>query len=304
MAHDPSGTASSSSWWASLVSGDKTSNASSSNGSSGGILPVTPPSSTCPATDTSCASAEPVASLEEAAKYAQTPQFSDQPIPLATHRQVSSIPRVGATNDQADEATKCPASSSTTATIPHHQYGSSDKSNWVYPSEQQLYNAMRKKGYDNVPAQSIPIVLQIHNTVNEQTWQQIQDYYLPTTVRRQSTMTINGDNEDDQDLTLVRFQGRPRDLTPKAWFYTNVLGYPPPFDRHDWYVRTKQNPNNEQRFVIDYYMTDGPQNVPRTIIDARPALDDPYSAYLRVRQTLQDIFPGITKWYYSTSTRK
>jgi len=195
-------------------------------------------------------------SLEEAARHAQSPQ-ADQRIPLGTDRQVSSIPRGSGEN-------------------PHHQQA--DCSNWVYPSEQQLYNAMRKKGWQNVPEDSIPVVLQIHNNINERTWRQIQSW------------------EGTKSLNLAKFEGRPRDMTPKAFFLSKLVRmYDPPFDRHDWYVEHGQN---LQRYVIDYYYLPParPDMPPVPYIDARPALDDPRGLYLRGSRFLQNAFPGITNY--------
>ena len=201
-----------------------------------------------------CQSSSP-ASLEEAARYAQTPQ-KDQRIPLGTKRVVSSIPR-----------------GKQEANSPHHQH--SDHSNWIYPSEQQLFNAMRKKGWSNVPEESIPTVLQIHNTINERTWRQIQDW------------------EGNKNLVLSRFEGRPKDLSPKAFLFSSISRlYDPPFDRHDWYV---DNTSTVQRYVIDYYYLppNDPQLPPTPYVDARPALDHPRALYLRGRRLLQSCFPGI-----------
>ena len=158
------------------------------------------------------------ASLEEAAKHAQTPQ-PDQQFPLNTDRQVSSIPRAAV------------------AAQPHHQHDDA-AAHWVYPSEQQLYNAMRRKGWQNIPEESIPVVLQIHNGINEGTWGKIIDW------------------EGSPDVRLVRFQGRPRDMTPKAFIMSKVLGLNTiPFDRHDWFVENPHTaPGQLQRYVIDYYM--------------------------------------------------
>lgn len=219
----------------------------------------------------SSSSVPPVASLEEAARHAQTPQ-PDQTVRLATHRQVSGIPRGGSAGDSNMES------------LPHHQQGyENDKSKkWVYPSEQQLYNAMRRKGWSNIPEESIPVVLQIHNGINERTWQQIQDW--------------EGGN---QDLQLARFQGRPRDITPKAFFYSRILGlYDPPFDRHDWYVKGDDN-SREQRYVIDYYYLppSDPNLPPIPYVDARPALDHPRVVWLQSRRFFQNAFPGITMYY-------
>ena len=63
-------------------------------------------------------------------------------------------------------------------------------------------------------------MLNIHNLVNEKGWSQIRQWEL-----------IRGcDNPK-----LVRFMGRPNDLSPKARFLI-FLGYSRPFDRHDWIV--------------------------------------------------------------------
>ncbi len=44
-----------------------------------------------------------------------------------------------------------------------------------YPSEQQFYNAMRKKGWDpNV--EDTPATVAVHNTINEHTWKEVLKY--------------------------------------------------------------------------------------------------------------------------------
>jgi len=206
------------------------------------------------------------ASLEEAAKHAQTPQ-PDQTVPLSTARQISGIPR-------------------SDTTVPHHQQGSPTEQLWVYPSEQQMYNAMRRKGWHNVPEESIPTVLQIHNHINERTWRQIQEW------------------EGRNDLQLPRFMGRPNDLTPKAFLLSKVLGlYDPPFDRHDWYVQHPGDDGLVHRYVIDYYYLPSPDpNLPPIpYVDARPALDHPRALYLHTRRFLQQAFPGITAFLSNTN---
>mmetsp|Transcript_10331 Transcript_10331/g.28522 ORF Transcript_10331/g.28522 Transcript_10331/m.28522 type:complete len:284 (-) Transcript_10331:2066-2917(-) len=233
-----------------------------------------------------CSTPPSYASIEEASKHAQTPH-PDQVIPLDTEREISSIPR-----DVAAAAKKAP----------HHQHDESD-SHWVYPSEQQFYNAMRRKGWDNVPEDSIPLVLQIHNAVNEGTWQKIMKW------------------EGTDQIRLVRFEGRPRDLSPLAFFYSKILRmYPAPFDRHDWYVgQSSSGAGNDenssvptQRYVIDYYMFDqsDPDLPPLTHIDVRPALDGPRGFLMRGQQLLKEAFPGISGYLkrmqeqQSTETRQ
>lgn len=204
------------------------------------------------------------ASLEEAARHAQSPH-PDQKIPLSTTRQVSSIMR--GTNDD----------------LPRHQteYSNSEEENkWVYPSEQQFYNAMRRKGWSNVPEDSIPTVLQIHNHINERTWRKIREW------------------EGSDELLLARFLGRPNDISPKAFLFSKVLRlYDPPFDRHDWYVQ-HANSQEQYRYVIDYYYLPNrdPSMPPIPYVDARPALDHPRALWMQGKQFLKSAFPGITTY--------
>lgn len=44
---------------------------------------------------------------------------------------------------------------------------------WMYPSEQQFFNAMRRKGY-NPKESDMRSVVAIHNAVNERTWAEVQ----------------------------------------------------------------------------------------------------------------------------------
>eukprot|EP00980_Cylindrotheca_fusiformis_P005680 scaffold1184_cov132-Cylindrotheca_fusiformis.AAC.101 len=196
-------------------------------------------------------------SLEEAAKHAQTPH-PGQRLPLSVHRSQSSIPR-GASEDS-----------------PHHQQGAEESGTWVYPSEQQVFNAMKRKGWESVEEESIPSFLQIHNSVNERSWKQLCEW------------------ESNDDIKLVRFQGRPNKLTPKAWIWSNLLFQERPFDRHDWYV--DNGVEHEKRYVLDYYMTESTvTGLPRVDIDVRPALDSPSAFLERAQRLAQDMFPGITK---------
>jgi cytochrome c heme-lyase len=245
------------SWWGS--------NAASSAASSTGT--GTASASSCPVVKEDA----PPASLEEAANHAQTP-LPDQSWPLRTDRQVSSIPRGDV-----------PA-----GTGPHHQPTATSTARWVYPSEQQLYNAMRKKGWSNIPEDSISAVLHIHNNINEGTWRKIQDWEGPETT-----------------LKLAKFQGRPGTLTPKAFLLTKVLRiYEEPFDRHDWYVENVAT-GKQQRYVIDYYSPTAaqaaavaPTNKTEVAeVDVRPALDDGRAVFMRGQRVMQDVFPGLAAYY-------
>ena len=281
---------SSSNWWKRFSSSSLTSSPPISSSPSKTAFEPSQTSSTCPVSNESKGIP---ASFEEAARYAQTPQ-PDQTIFLALERQVSSIPRgSGTLNDE-------------TVKVPDHQLMDSKSDTdpkWVYPSEQQMYNAMRKKGWTNIPEESIPVVLQIHNHINERTWNQILEW--ENVNPSSSTTTTTASN-----VQLVRFQGRPNDMSPKAYIFSSLLGlYDPPFDRHDWYVQNNNSNTNTnsssssqtgriQRYVIDYYYLPSrhPDMPPIPYIDARPALDHPYALYLHARRFVQLSFPGITAY--------
>jgi cytochrome c heme-lyase len=75
-----------------------------------------------------------------------------QTVPLETNRVVSSIP-------MADE--------------------SGESKNWVYPSEQMFFDAMRRKNW-NPDEVDMKTVVPIHNAVNERAWSQILEWEKDT----------------------------------------------------------------------------------------------------------------------------
>lgn len=233
------------------------------------------------------------ASLEEAARHAQTPHPT-QRLPLSTHRLDSTIPRSSTNNRNASNAPTLPAHQIRVDRNRNHAPEAETEAdggggNWVYPSEQQVFNAMKRKGWNNVEEESIPSFLQIHNSVNERSWNEI----------------LKWENSDD-DIELSRFEGRPQNVTPKAWILSTLGIRDKPFDRHDWYVVRKNGGSSEdapieKRYVLDFYMTrenDGLGSggmLPRVEIDVRPALDGPSAAVQRGTGLLRDLFPGIAR---------
>lgn len=150
-----------------------------------------------------------------------------------------------------------------------------DGSLWEYPSPQQMYNAMVRKGkIDSVTGQEIPeedveSMVNVHNFLNELCWQEIINW---------ETIT---QNFKDPELKLVKFTGRPNDLTPRARFYHELSKIFPdkisgvlPFDRHDWYV--KRGNGDLVRYVIDFYEQpdDALTGEPVFSCDIRPGLDN------------------------------
>lgn len=190
------------------------------------------------------------------------PQVAEQSVwpgqdkPLQTSRVVSSIPR-------GDEQT------------PAHQTGLVDEPTWVYPSEQQFFNAMKRKGW-KPQEEDMTTVVAIHNAVNERTWAEVLRWE-------------NKFHASECDYPkLARFQGRPTDMSPKARFMT-MLGFTAPFDRHDW---TVDRCGEHVRYVIDFYR--GRQVDPRIPasfhIDARPALDSTQALKDRVKMAVAECF--------------
>ena len=227
------------------------------------------------------------ASLEAAARHPQSPH-PDQRIPLSTHRVISSIPRADELRDEKTVAPHQPA----------------EESKWVYPSEQQFYNAMRRKGWDGIDESTIPDVVYIHNAVNERGWRDVM---------RWERELYNNPNP-----RLVKFLGRPTDMSPRAFFNTYILWYNRPFDRHDWYVDAGDD-KEPRRYVIDFYNGDDGSStgngyissvldrmrgrteqapplragLPSMYLDVRPALDSPEALSSRLKMYLIDAFPGI-----------
>lgn len=169
-----------------------------------------------------------------------------QKIVLSTERTISSIPR-GTSDDQGL---------------------------WEYPSPQQMLNAMLRKGKgEGVDEEAVTSMVEVHNFLNEGAWIQILEWEDKYT------------KELKVEPRLLRFTGRPHDLSPRAqlflwlgkWF-PERFNTQPPFDRHDWTVLRSKGKNkgwDEVRYVIDYYGApdDEETGMPSFMLDTRPALD-------------------------------
>ena len=226
------------------------------------------------------------ASIEEAAKHSQLPA-PGQKMPLSQHRVISTIPRGDHSPDQPNDDAAA-QNNEGRAAVPAHQ--PTNSSQWMYPSEQQFYNAMRKKGY-NPPIEAIPSVLKIHNAVNERSWMQVRKW--------------EKELHNNEEPKLVKFVGRPKDLSPKAFFNSRVLMTQEPFDRHDWYVEDT-NGGEPRRYVIDFYegketpvvqqqkQAPSIMKPPSMYIDVRPALDTPGAAVDRIVMAAREALPGLT----------
>ncbi|KIY51926.1 cytochrome c heme lyase [Fistulina hepatica ATCC 64428] len=159
----------------------------------------------------------------------------------------------------------------TISSIPRDKTGS----RWEYPSPQQFYNALVRKGWET-PEEHVGTMVDIHNFLNEQAWEEVLKWE-----RRSSP--------DAENVELARFRGRPGEMSPKArfwmlagWLLPARFNSEPPFDRHDWIVRRPKT-GEEVRYVIDYYSAPPePDGAPVFSLDVRPALD----SFTSVRQRL------------------
>lgn len=119
------------------------------------------------------------------------------------------------------------------STIP--MAGKHEGKHWIYPSEQMFYNAMKRKNW-TPEERDMGVVVPIHNAVNEQCWKRILEWEQ---MHETSCKTPK----------LLRFEGKPRDYSPKARLW-NLFGYRLPFDRHDW---TVDRCGKKVTYVIDFY---------------------------------------------------
>jgi len=161
----------------------------------------------------------------------------DQPFDLSTTRVSSSIPKALPTGEQ-------------------------DKT-WQYPSPQMFWNAMIRKGWrwqdDEPEADTINNIINIHNVNNERAWREVLMWE-----------SYGGHTEDCalNQIKLKKFSGKAKDFSWKAKV-RGWMGYPMPFDRHDWVI---SRCGKERTYVIDYYDSDDidEETYQFSILDVRP----------------------------------
>ena len=120
--------------------------------------------------------------------------------------------------------------------------------NWEYPSPQQMYNAMLRKGYTDTPQDAVESMVAVHNFLNEGAWNEIIGWErtfskglaggwekcrrgeenLSYALAKQE---MTGQVDQATEPRLIRFQGRPKELSPKARIF-QALGwvYPAKFE--------------------------------------------------------------------------
>jgi cytochrome c heme-lyase len=127
-------------------------------------------------------------------------QAKDQTVALPTEREPSTIPK-----------------------------GTGD-GNWEYPSPQQMYNALLRKGFTDTDATAVESMVSVHNFLNEGAWAEIVEWERRFSrglgngwemCKRGEAGSMAGSelgvNEGEvPQPSLMRFMGRPTDMTPKA----------------------------------------------------------------------------------------
>ena len=93
-----------------------------------------------------------------------------------------------------------------------------------------MYNAMLRKGYDDTPEDAVESMVAVHNFLNEGAWEEIEGWekrfsrglsYGWQICRRGEEGFVRRDLTTEYEIQmprpkLLRFQGRPNDITPKA----------------------------------------------------------------------------------------
>lgn len=101
---------------------------------------------------------------------------------------------------------------------------------WEYPSPQQMYNAMLRKGGDEPPQDAVESMVAVHNFLNEGAWQEIVGWEkrFAAGLGKGWDACLKGEEgfemeaerirlaEEGREPKLLRFMGRPGQMTPKA----------------------------------------------------------------------------------------
>jgi cytochrome c heme-lyase len=104
--------------------------------------------------------------------------------------------------------------------------------NWEYPSPQQMYNALLRKGYTDTDATAVESMVSVHNFLNEGAWAEIVEWERRfggglkkgwEMCRRGEEgsmagagLDVGANEEEVVQPKLIRFMGRPKEMTPKA----------------------------------------------------------------------------------------
>ena len=94
-----------------------------------------------------------------------------------------------------------------------------------------MYNALMRKGYEDTPQDAVESMVEVHNFLNEGAWIEIEQWEkrFSRGLAHGWEACKNGEqaywtskyarDEDNPRPKLIRFHGRPNELTPKARIY-------------------------------------------------------------------------------------
>ena len=185
--------------------------------------------------------------------------------PLSRDRETSTIPRATTAPLTSTPQATLASSSATCTSAPPSSPSAGSAGNWIYPSEQMFFDAMRRKRYSPRTADMASIV-PLHNAVNEKAWAEILAWERRMPWARSANTGCGGPR-------LRSFAGDSTKLSPRAR-WNGLLGYKPPFDRHDWVVERCSGEASGVEYVIDFY--EGKDEVKGKInfyLDVRPKLN-------------------------------
>ncbi|KAK5127589.1 hypothetical protein LTR85_006929 [Meristemomyces frigidus] len=181
---------------------------------------------------------------------------------LSTDREISTIPRALQLQREEEQAR---LNSAERAALPFPANSEKDtghdkdSGNWVYPSQEMFFAAMKRKGHE-AEAADMASVVPIHNAVNEKAWAEIKQW------------EAGRGSEACGGPKLVSFAGDSKALTPRAR-WNSLMGYAPPFDRHDWVI---DRCGTHVGYVIDFYSGKDQGLAGKSLnfyLDVRPKLD-------------------------------
>ena len=163
-----------------------------------------------PALSPSQSTADSVNPLNNIPALAQGPSAAQRAF-LSFDRTTSSIPRSRSNSDVTDSTAGPPASACPVVHSIEKGKGrataveeANSAERWVYPSPQQFYNALMRKGKET-PEESVEMMVQIHNWLNEKAWDEVRRW--------------EDRRSPNERIELAKFEGKPQDLSPKARFH-------------------------------------------------------------------------------------
>lgn len=106
-----------------------------------------------------------------------------QKMALPLERTMSSIPRASSASSSASGSGSsspapmaCPVAHGSSDSPDAKAAAPADKAEqWEYPSPQQFYNALVRKGWET-PEESVEMMVSIHNWINEEAWAQVRQW--------------------------------------------------------------------------------------------------------------------------------